>query len=180
MIEVVLAGFLTVLGQVRPPRQIPERCRVGAYHQADDLVGSLSIKPMLAVERRLYAHPGVILRHPHQALGSVDQNVVGEVGADMQEGQRSKRVDSVFLTAEHGQVELADHRVTKFMTQREHSIAGHEFDNPLTLSLVKMSRGRMSQCKRAASLRYPRPDAILRAGWVPGRRHESAGHEHAV
>jgi hypothetical protein len=120
-----------------------------------------------------------MLGDQHHALGSVDQNAVREVGADMQEGQRSKRVDSVLLTAEHGQVELADDRVTKFMTQREQSIAGHELDSPLPLLLVKMSSGRMSQSKRAASLRYPRPYAILRAGWVP-RSHESAGHDQTV
>ena len=76
-----------------------------------------------------------------------------EVGTDMQEGQRGKRVDGVLLAAEHGQVELADDRVTEFMAQREQSVAGHELDDPLPLLLVKRSGGSMSQSKRAAGLR---------------------------
>src|SRR4051812_20803909 len=69
LLEVVLACFLTLLRQVRPSRKVPERCRAGADHQADDLVGSLPIKAMLAVKCGREAHSGVTLPNQHVPPG---------------------------------------------------------------------------------------------------------------
>ena len=61
LFEVALACFLALLRQVRPLRKVPERGRIGADHEADDLVGPLLIEAMLAVKGGLHAHLGVAL-----------------------------------------------------------------------------------------------------------------------
>src|SRR5829696_473258 len=97
---------------------------------------------------------------------------MGEVRANMQKRQRSKGIGRVLLTPENRELELADHRVAKFMGEREQGIANDEPDELVALLGVESRNRGVGHPKRLAGLSDPRLELV-----VCGKRVSRSGDQ---
>src|SRR5689334_9121988 len=84
-----------------------------------------------------------------------------EIRADMKQRERSKSIGCVLLTPENRELELADHRVAKFMGEREQGIADDELDELVALLGVKSSNRGVGHRERLAGLSDPRLELVV-------------------
>src|SRR5829696_2005946 len=86
---------------------------------------------------------------------------MGEVRANMQKRQRSKSIGCVLLAPENRELELADHRVAKFMGEREQRIADDELDELVALLWVESRNRCVGHRKRLAGFPDPRLELVV-------------------
>jgi hypothetical protein len=116
---------------------------------------------MLAIEGGRNAHSCIALGRKHEALGSVNQNTVCEVGASVEERESGEDVNCIFFAAEHRQAEVAHQRMAELMPQYEESVANHKLNQPFALVRVKGRNGSRETGEPVTRFGYANVDRVF-------------------